>query len=137
MKIFVSVDMEGISAITDPEDVLPGGADYERGRVFMTGDANAAILGAYDGGAEEVLVNDSHWIMRNLLLDQLDPRARTIKGFHKSCAWSRASTPRSPARCSSGTTPAPGPRAACSTTRCSARRSRTSTSTASPPARPG
>jgi D-amino peptidase len=46
MKIFVSVDMEGISAITDPEDVLPGGADYERGRVFMTGDANAAILGA-------------------------------------------------------------------------------------------
>ena len=84
MKIFVSVDMEGVSAITDPEDVLPGGAEYERGRVFMTGDANAAILGAYDGGAEEVLVNDSHWIMRNLLLDQLDPRARTIKGFHKS-----------------------------------------------------
>lgn len=84
MKIFVSVDMEGVSAITDPEDVLPGGAEYERGRVFMTGDANAAVLGAYDAGAEEVLVNDSHWIMRNLLLEQLDPRARTIKGFHKS-----------------------------------------------------
>ncbi len=50
----------------------------------MTGDANAAILGAYDAGADEVLVNDSHWIMRNLLLEQLDPRARTIKGFHKS-----------------------------------------------------
>src|SRR5262249_58435340 len=58
--------------------------DYQRGRVFMTGDANAAILGAYDAGADEVLVNDSHWIMRNLLLEQLDPRARTIKGFHKS-----------------------------------------------------
>jgi D-amino peptidase len=84
VKIFVSVDMEGVSGITDPEDVLPGGADYQRGRVFMTGDANAAILGAYDGGADEVLVNDSHWIMRNLLLEQLDPRARTIKGFHKS-----------------------------------------------------
>lgn len=84
MKIFVSVDMEGVSGITDPEDVLPGGADYQRGRVFMTGDANAAILGAYDGGADEVLVNDSHWIMRNLLLEHLDPRARTIKGFHKS-----------------------------------------------------
>jgi len=84
MKIFISVDMEGVSGITDPEDVLPDGADYQRGRVFMTGDANAAILGAYDGGADEVLVNDSHWIMRNLLLEQLDPRARTIKGFHKS-----------------------------------------------------
>ncbi|MGH3399413.1 MAG: M55 family metallopeptidase [Streptosporangiaceae bacterium] len=84
MKVFVSVDMEGVSGITDPEDVLPDGADYQRGRVFMTGDANAAILGAYDGGADEVLVNDSHWIMRNLLLERLDPRARTIKGFHKS-----------------------------------------------------
>ncbi len=84
MKVYISVDMEGVSGITDPEDVLPDGADYQRARVFMTGDANAAILGAYDGGADEVLVNDSHWIMRNLLLEQLDPRARTIKGFHKS-----------------------------------------------------
>jgi len=84
VKVFISVDMEGVSGITDLEDVLPDGADYQRGRVFMTGDANAAILGAYDGGADEVLVNDSHWIMRNLLLEQLDPRARTIKGFHKS-----------------------------------------------------
>jgi len=83
MKVFISVDMEGITGITDPEDTLPNGADYQRGRVFMTGDANAAILGAYDAGATEVLVNDSHWIMRNLLLEQLDPRAKVVKGFHK------------------------------------------------------
>ena len=83
MKVFISVDMEGVTGLTDPEDVLPEGADYQRGRVFMTGDANAAILGAFDAGATEVLVNDSHWIMRNLLLEQLDPRARVIKGFHK------------------------------------------------------
>jgi D-amino peptidase len=83
VKVFISVDMEGITGLTDPEDVLPHGADYSRGRVFMTGDANAAILGAFDAGADEVLVNDSHWIMRNLLLEQLDPRARVIKGFHK------------------------------------------------------
>ncbi len=81
MKVFISVDMEGISGITDPEDVLPDGADYQRGREFMTGDANAAILGAYDGGADEVLVNDPHWIMRNLLLERLNPRARTIKDY--------------------------------------------------------
>jgi D-amino peptidase len=83
MKVFVSVDMEGVTGITDPEDVLPDRADYQRGRVFMTGDANAAIRGAYDGGATEVLVNDSHWTMRNLLLEQLDPRARLIKGLQK------------------------------------------------------
>ena len=83
MKVFISVDMEGVTGLTDPEDVLPDGADYARGRVFMTGDANAAILGAYDAGATEVLVNDSHWTMRNLLLEDLDPRARMIKGFQK------------------------------------------------------
>jgi D-amino peptidase len=69
--------------MTDPEDVLPHGSDYQRGRVFMTGDANAAVLGAFDAGATEVIVNDSHWIMRNLLIEQIDPRARVIKGFHK------------------------------------------------------
>src|SRR2546421_1527173 len=75
--------MEGISGVTDPEDVLPNGSEYQTCRGYMTGDANAAILGAYDAGATEVLVNDSHWIMRNLLLEQLDPRARVIKGFHR------------------------------------------------------
>jgi D-amino peptidase len=83
VKVFISVDMEGVTAVTDPEDVLPDGSDYARGRVFMTGDANAAIQGAFDAGATEVVVNDSHWIMRNLLIEQLDPRARIIKGFHK------------------------------------------------------
>ena len=83
MKVFISVDMEGITGLTDPEDVLPEGADYERGRVFMTSDANGAILGAFDAGADEVVVNDSHWTARNLLLEQLDPRARMIKGFHR------------------------------------------------------
>jgi D-amino peptidase len=83
MKVFVSVDMEGATAVTDPEDVLPDGSDYGRGRSFMTRDANAAIQGAFDAGATEVLVNDSHWTMRNLLIEQLDSRARLIKGFHK------------------------------------------------------
>src|SRR5256714_7555512 len=83
MKVFISVDMEGITGLTDPEDVLPDGADYQRGRMFMTSDANGAIQGAFDAGATEVLVNDSHWTARNLLLEQLDPRARSIKGFHR------------------------------------------------------
>src|SRR5207244_13109244 len=75
--------MEGITGITDPEDVLEGGADYARGRVLMTGDANAAVLGAFDVGATEVLINDSHWTARNLLIEQLDPRARMNNGFHQ------------------------------------------------------
>ncbi len=75
--------MEGVSGVTDPEDVLPNGAEYQTCRRYMTGDANGAISGAYDAGAEAVLVNDSHWIMRNLLVHDLDKRAKVIKGFHK------------------------------------------------------
>src|SRR5256884_4374280 len=83
MKVFVAVDMEGVSGVTDPEDVLPAGSEYQTCRRYMTGDANGAIGGAYDAGAEAVLVNDSHWIMRNLLVHDLDKRAKVIKGFHK------------------------------------------------------
>lgn len=83
MKVFISVDMEGITGITDPDEILAGGADYPRGRVAMTEDTNAAIAGAFDGGATEVLVNDSHWSMRNLLIEKLDPRARLIQGAMK------------------------------------------------------
>src|SRR5437773_4193729 len=50
MKVFVSVDMEGVSGVTDPEDVLPNGAEYQTCRRYMTGDANGAISGAYDAG---------------------------------------------------------------------------------------
>src|SRR3989454_12165297 len=83
MKVFVSVDMEGVSGVTAPEDVLPAGSESQTCRQYMTGDANGAIGGAYDAGAEAVLVNDSHWIMRNLLVHDLDKRAKVIKGFHK------------------------------------------------------
>src|SRR5690348_8086370 len=83
MKLLISLDMEGVTGLTDPEDVLRYGDDFERGRRLMTGYANAAIGGAYDAGAEEVVGNDSHWAQRNVLLEQLDPRASLIRGFDK------------------------------------------------------
>ncbi|MFG1814667.1 M55 family metallopeptidase [Kribbella sp. NPDC049174] len=83
MKVYVSVDMEGITGLVDAEDVQPPGRDYERGRVLMTEDTNAAVRGAYDAGATAVLVNDAHGPMRNLLPDLLDPRATLIKGRPK------------------------------------------------------
>lgn len=83
MKIYISADMEGITGLVDAEDVQPPGRDYERGRVLMTEDVNAAVRGAYDAGATAVLVNDAHGPMRNLLPDLLDPRATLIKGRPK------------------------------------------------------
>jgi D-amino peptidase len=83
VKVYVSADMEGITGLVDAEDVQPPGRDYERGRVLMTEDVNAAVRGAYAAGATAVLVNDAHGPMRNLLPELLDPRARLIKGRPK------------------------------------------------------
>jgi D-amino peptidase len=83
VKVLISVDMEGVTGVTHPDDTLAHGADYAMYRRFMTRDADAAVKGAFDAGATEVIVNDSHMTMRNLLLEDLDPRARVIKGFNK------------------------------------------------------
>ncbi|MEU6391590.1 M55 family metallopeptidase [Streptomyces sp. NPDC046939] len=84
MKILISADMEGATGVTWPADVLPGTPQWERCRSMFTSDVNAAVLGFLDGGADEVLVNEAHWTMRNLLLEQLDDRAEMLTGRHKS-----------------------------------------------------
>ncbi|MFK4088649.1 M55 family metallopeptidase [Kribbella sp. NPDC020789] len=83
MKVYISADMEGVTGLVDAEDVQPPGRDYERSRVMMTEDVNAAVRGACAAGATDVLVNDAHGPMRNLLPDLLDPRAVLIKGRPK------------------------------------------------------
>ncbi|MWA14720.1 M55 family metallopeptidase [Streptomyces sp. BA2] len=84
MKILISADMEGATGVTWPADVLPGTPQWERCRSMFTSDVNAAVLGFFDGGADEVLVNEAHWTMRNLLLEDLDERAEMLTGRHKS-----------------------------------------------------
>ena len=84
MKILISADMEGATGVTWPADVLPGTPQWERCRALFTSDVNAAALGFHDGGADEVLVNEAHWSMRNLLLERLDERVQMLTGKHKS-----------------------------------------------------
>ncbi len=80
MRILISADMEGISGVVDWAQALPGRADYAIGRSLMLGDVNAAINGAFVGGAEEVTVADAHDGNRNLTLEGLDPRAKLHTG---------------------------------------------------------
>jgi D-amino peptidase len=82
-KILISADMEGATGVTWPADVLPGSEQWQRCRHMFTSDVNAAIAGFYDGGADEVLINEAHWTMRNLLLEKLDERAQMLTGRHK------------------------------------------------------
>ncbi|MET9551838.1 M55 family metallopeptidase [Streptomyces sp. NPDC006645] len=84
MKILISADMEGATGVTWPADVLPGTPQWERCRTLFTSDVNAAVLGFLAGGADEVLINEAHWSMRNLLLEELDERAQLLTGRHKS-----------------------------------------------------
>lgn len=83
MKVYISADGEGITGLVSSAEMFPGQPEYAFGREMMTADVNAAIAGAFEGGATSVLVNDSHWTMRNILPDKLDPRAELIRGFNK------------------------------------------------------
>ena len=80
MRVFIAVDMEGVAGVATFDQIIRGGTGYPRAQMLMTAEANAAIRGAFAAGASEVLVNDSHGTMDNLLHDQLDPRARLLFG---------------------------------------------------------
>ena len=82
-KVYISVDMEGISGVVGDDQTSAGQPEYSRSRKLMAEDANAAIRGAFEGGATEVVVNDSHGSQRNLLPEDLDPRARLISHSFK------------------------------------------------------
>jgi D-amino peptidase len=83
MRIYVSVDMEGITGVAAAKHVQPGEKDYDRFRRLMTQDANAAIEGALAGGASELVVSDGHGPMTNLLIEELHPAARLLSGSNK------------------------------------------------------
>jgi D-amino peptidase len=83
MKILISADMEGATGVTWPADVEPGTEQWQRCRRMFTSDVNAAVAGFFDGGADEVLINEAHATMRNLLLEDLDGRASMLTGRHK------------------------------------------------------
>jgi D-amino peptidase len=82
-KVYISVDMEGISGVNGDNQTSAAGAEYGRARKLMAEDANAAIRGAFEGGATEVVVNDSHGSQRNILPEDLDPRVRLISHSFK------------------------------------------------------
>jgi D-amino peptidase len=80
LKILIAADMEGITGVVHWNHVDDKHPEYVRFRRLMTGDVNAAVRGAYAGGASEVLVSDGHGSGRNILIEDLDPRAHLNSG---------------------------------------------------------
>jgi D-amino peptidase len=79
----ISADMEGATGVTWTADVAPGTEQWQRFRRMFTGDVNACVRGLCAAGATDVLVNEAHDSQRNLLLEDLDERARLLTGRHK------------------------------------------------------
>jgi D-amino peptidase len=80
LKVFISVDMEGLTGVVAGSDVSPNGPDYGHFRAIMAAEANAAIEGAARAGATEFVVRDSHGNKTNLLPADLSPRAQLLRG---------------------------------------------------------
>ncbi len=81
LKVYISADMEGIAGVVSPEQLGPQGFEYQRFREFMTAEVLAAIAGARDGGATEVVVSDSHGNGQNLLIERLPADVTVIRSF--------------------------------------------------------
>lgn len=80
MRILISVDIEGVAGVVAPEQTRAGNAGYEQARLWMAGEANAAIGGAFAGGAAQVYVADAHGAFCNLAASGLDARALLVTG---------------------------------------------------------
>ena len=82
VKVYISADMEGIGGVSTWE-VQAGsqGSEYQKFRRLMTLEVNAAIAGAFDAGATEVLVSDSHGNAQNIDVELLDKRVRLIRAW--------------------------------------------------------
>lgn len=82
MKIFISADIEGIAGVATNVQ-LKKNDEYQRFRKLMTQEVNAAIVGAFNGGASEVVVADGHGNMSNIFIEDLDERARLVSGNNR------------------------------------------------------
>lgn len=80
MRVYISADIEGIGCIVRQEQSSVGGREYVWARKMMTEEVNAAIRGAFDGGAVEVVVSDSHNVGLNLIPQDLDERISIVMG---------------------------------------------------------
>jgi D-amino peptidase len=83
LKVYISADLEGVGGVATGADASTEGknASYGQSQKWMTQEVNAAVAGAFDAGATEVVVGDSHWEGRNLDLELLDKRAHLVRGL--------------------------------------------------------
>jgi D-amino peptidase len=94
VKVYISADMEGVAGITAVEQTNPvGQPEYAYSCQLMTGEVRAACEGALAAGASEIVVNDSHWNMRNIIHEELPHSVRLIRGALKPLSMNEGLDP--------------------------------------------
>jgi D-amino peptidase len=85
MRVYITTDLEGVAGVLLDEQVTPTGdsPEYPKARHMLTQEVNAAVDGAFLGGADEVLVDDGHWRGFNFIFEELDPRAQYVMGTNR------------------------------------------------------
>src|SRR3954470_10775439 len=86
MRVYISIDMEGVSGVTRWADVVTTGQDYQKARSWMTADVNAAVAGARGAGATAFVVEENHGVemLCNLLLDEIDEDVDVVRGLPRN-----------------------------------------------------
>ncbi len=81
LKVYISVDMEGVAGTVTADQLLPNGFEYERFRRFMTDETLAAVRAAKEAGAGEIVVSDSHGNGENLLIEEFPKDVRIVRSW--------------------------------------------------------
>lgn len=79
LKVFISADMEGVGMVTSRKSATDKGREYDLYCRLMTEEVNAAVQGALDAGATQVVVRDGHWNGLNIIPDKLHPKAHLVR----------------------------------------------------------
>jgi len=81
LKVYILTDLEGVSGISDfDRQCWPRSPDFRQSQELLTGEVNAAVQGAVEGGAKQVVVCDAHYQGHNILIEHLHPAAEVIQG---------------------------------------------------------
>src|SRR5262250_609290 len=81
MKIYISADMEGVVGVVTGDQLSPQGFEYNRFREFMTAEVSVAVQAAFDAGATEIVVSDSHGNGENLLIEKLPKNVTVVRSW--------------------------------------------------------
>ncbi len=81
LKVYISVDMEGVAGVVTADQLGPSGFEYDRFRHFMTNETLAAVRAANEAGAGEIVVSDSHGNGENLLIEEFPKNVRIVRAW--------------------------------------------------------